>query len=301
MGNLVTVNGAGNLTLTVDQVDLIKRTILQPSKRKATDDELSLFIGQCERTGLDPFSRQIYGVYRWDGRAQAEKMVVQVSIDGFRLIAERTGKYVGQDGPFWCGENGQWHDTWMSKEPPRAAKVIVRKVVSGVVAETPAVAHYDEYVVTTKEGSPSGLWPSKPALMLAKCSEALALRKAFPQELSGLYTSDEMGPDTIVDSGSVTVDRPALTAAAPEPTTPQAESAPEPEIDLRSREEVDELVEAYKQLPFRGADRVEWARNRLVEIGAPEVPDGPPSRRTFQMLSGQQAVEFLGAVEDATT
>ena len=290
--------------LTDDQRGLIKRQILH-GKRPATDDELALFIGQCERTGLDPFARQIYGVFRWDNQSRDEKMVVQISIDGFRLVAERTGKYVGQDGPFWCAPDGVWREIWTDTTPPVAAKVIVKKVIGGQVAETPAVAHYKEYVVTNREGKPSGLWPSKPALMLAKCAEALALRKAFPQELSGLYAAEEMAQadEPIVETMTTTM---TLTPVAElEPAPAAAESTvvdPEPaEPDLRSKAEVDELVEAYKQLPFCGADRVEWARNRLVEIGAPEVPDGPPSRRTFQMLSGQQAVEFLGAVEDATT
>lgn len=171
---------------------LVKQTVLKPSKREATAAELALLAEQAVRTGLDPMARQIYGIYRYDSRAGGEVMTLQVGIDGLRTIAERTGVYLGQSGPYWCGEDGQWSEVWFSKDPPRAAKVIVRKVIAGNVAETPAVAHYDEYVPRKRDGSVMGLWGDKPALMLAKCAEALALRKAFPQDMSGLYTDDEM-------------------------------------------------------------------------------------------------------------
>lgn len=168
----------------------VLHTIVKPRSRSATGEELELFQRTCERTGLDPLARQIYASFRRD-RNGIEHMSIQATIDGLRAIAERSESYLGAAPTQWCGPNGELLEVWLKPEPPLAARVTVRRLVQGHVAETTAVAHWAEYAPDTS--APAGrMWKQMPALMLAKVAEALALRRAFPLQLSGIYTTEEM-------------------------------------------------------------------------------------------------------------
>lgn len=184
---------SNQLTFTEDQVTLIKSQIAP----KATNDELQLFLYQAKRTGLDPLARQIYCIHRKakDNNGNwVEKMTVQTSIDGFRVIAERSGDYGGQSEPEFVEQDG---------------KLIACKItVFRFRGETryPAavgVAYWNEYV--PKEGQDL-MWKKMPHTMLSKVAEALALRKAYPQDLSGLYTNDEMQQADSGQNGQVPED-----------------------------------------------------------------------------------------------
>jgi phage recombination protein Bet len=166
-------------------VALLKRTIAAG----ATNDELALFLHVVQRSGLDPFARQIHCIIR--GRGANRKATFQTSIDGYRLIANRTGLYAGSSDPEY-GYSGDEED-----EHPLWARVTVFKLVGGERCAFTATARWREYAQTfvnydTGEEKLGDLWRRMPFLMLAKCAESLALRKAFPQELSGLYTHEEM-------------------------------------------------------------------------------------------------------------
>lgn len=207
MGAIAKVDTQVATGWTPEQVALIKRTIC----KGANDDELQLFLQQCHRTGLDPFSRQIHAVKRWDSREKREVMTMQTGIDGFRLIAERTGKYAGNDDPIYDVEGA---------EHPGKATVTVWKIVGGIRAPFTRSARWAEFVQTTKEGSPNRFWARMPYLMLGKVAEALALRAAFPQELSGLYTHDEMGQ---ADTDGEIASEPARTMLLTAATTPASQ------------------------------------------------------------------------------
>lgn len=148
----------------------------------------------CQTTGLDPFKRQIHLIERQG------KFTPQTSIDGFRIIRDRSKVYDG-DETFWCGEDGVWTDAWLKNEPPTACKFVL--YVKGRSHPVTAVARWSEYVQTKRDGSVTSMWQRMAAHMLAKVAEALAIRKAFPDDTGGLYTDDEMmQADVIHEDGS---------------------------------------------------------------------------------------------------
>ena len=219
---------------------------------QADKGDLDVFMHYCQRTGLDPFTRQIYMIGRnvRQGNQWVKRWTIQTAIDGARLIArraaDRDGSTYSTSGPFWCGTDGKWVDVWLKPTPPAAAKYVVH--YKG--GDFTGVVRYDAYKAVNKKGEVIGLWGKMADTMLAKCAEALALRKAFPQDLSGLYVSEEMQ--------QADTNQPQATQQEPQTVPPQSQPAPQPQ--LLNQAQIDGIQAGMSELGLTAVKAAEGIR-----------------------------------------
>jgi phage recombination protein Bet len=192
------------------------------NKQPAPDSIIRLILHRCAQLGADPFAKMIYAVER------KGQWTLQCSIDLFRATAETGQGYAGQEGPYWCGDDGIWKDVWLDKKAPRAAKVGVLR--SSFTQPLYSVALFDAYAQSPNESW--SLWHKMPSLMIAKCAEALAIRRAFPAKLSGIYTADEMNQADTISQAPAQVALPP--AAVTQVATPVVIQDPEIMLHLRN-------------------------------------------------------------------
>ncbi len=196
------------------------------NQNQLSETDLKNFAIQCKRTGLDPITRQIYAI------PISGKMTIMASIDGLRLIADRSGLYEGQTQPQWCGQDGVWADVWLKKETPSACKIGVHK--KNFKEPLYAIAIFNEYAKKTY-GDLDFMWKKMPALMIAKVAESLALRKAFPNEMSGIYSTDEM------DQATSTTAREVNTTAAIDGHNSEKKHITEKVADIQGAKSTDQI------------------------------------------------------------
>lgn len=221
---------------TPQQINLITETFRlnlpnykDGRRRELLPHELSIFLHHVKSKRLDPLANQICAVWRWDKRINDYRMTVQTQIDGFRLIAARTGSYAGSDDPVYVVND---------QGVPESATVTVWRMVRGQRCAFTATARWTEYCPA---GDDAGfMWRSKPFLMIGKCAEGLALRKAFPAELSGMYLEEELARGEQEPSPA-----PAAADATPKAPTRQ-ERQGDPQAELWQSAEYRELMKGWK-------------------------------------------------------
>lgn len=243
----------------LDAAGLVKRPARGPVE-PAPKSTVIAFLQHCARTGLDPIARQIYAIER------GGKWTITVSIDGFRLVAQRSGAYAGQTPIEWTADGETWVDVWLSDDPPAAARVGVRR--RGFEEPLVAVARWKSYAVMVPDwqnGQKVGeklspMWDRMPDLMLGKVAEALALRRAFPMELSGLYTEEELDfelsdePAPRTPRASDPVLQPGTRSAQREPIPGEAEEPAETVVEA----DVVEVAPSDNPMELTPEERAEY-------------------------------------------
>lgn len=285
-----TISSLGEFGFSRSQVQLLKSSVLDD---KATDDELLFFGLVCQRTGLDPFAKQIYGVRRYSGGK--EKIIIQVGIDGLRKIADCTGLYAGNDEALFDEGLTLYKHLESQRGFPRCASVTVWKLVQGIRCPFSASASWASYY--PGDGRAGNLWRKFPHLMLGKAAEALALRKAFPMQMSGLHSEEEMEQaDSPVPQGAtkpiIPVDR---TKTLREQLSGKAK-----EKGVRK----EELI-LYSQKQFGKNSSIELTASELEQLSAWLESLGPmpiisanPLTKEY-LVRAQKRIQELELIEDS--
>lgn len=174
----------------------------------AGDGDRAVFLHVCQRTGLDPFARQIYMIGRNEKKSEkrngqwvdvwTKKWTIQTGIDGFRVNRGRAEKREGVRGTLgraiFYDHDGNEYKVWVQPRPPAACEITYTvKDIAGNETPYTSVLRFAEYA-QVKDEKLIAQWASKPAHMLEKCTEADVYRKAFPQDFSGIYLDDTMPP-----------------------------------------------------------------------------------------------------------
>jgi phage recombination protein Bet len=268
---------------TTDQKRLIK-DLLCPGM---SDGELALFAEMCKAKGLDPFSQQIYAIKRSSGDEdesgeRSKKLTIQIGIDGLRVMAERTGKYAGQDPVEWCGTDGKWMPVWLSTTPPIAARASVYK--HGIPRPFVKVALFKEYAQRKRGGALTRMWQTMPANQIAKCAEAGALRLAFPYELGALHEPAEMDHTENPPLETTPAEHQAYTYSGPSAHDVKQPAAPAPP-DVPA--EVQGMMQIITNERSEGAMKVFSAlRDELMRL-----TDEKRGTEIYLALLGKQGVE----------
>lgn len=276
-----------------ERINLIQRTVAAGTTR----DELLMFLYHAKKTGLDPLARQIYIIVR--GKDDKRKATIQASIDGLRLVAERSGNYAGQDAPEFEILDGEMKCT---------IGVYKFNAKGERYCHSTGVAYKSEYMPAAPNDF---MWKTKPHIMLAKVTEALALRKAFPQDLSNVYTEDEMAQADGPIKRSID---PVATEVKPkeiQPATPTSiPSAPSKEAEREETSQPDRPLPATGDDAVLAGDTVDEPfpteqpkRNRINPIidAFEKKILATKADTTFKMIEGEINASVMTAEEKAFT
>lgn len=192
--------------LTERNIDTAVWTTLQNSVFPgAKDESILLAVDYCKARKLDILKKpcHIVPMSVTDAKTGNKNWrdVIMPGIYEQRITAFRTGQMAGQDEPVF-GDT----ITFRGIEAPEWCRVTVYRFINNERCAFSHTEYFSEACATTKEGKPNSMWSKRPRGQLAKCAEAGALRKAFPDELGGVITADEVNEDPINQHGAATPD-----------------------------------------------------------------------------------------------
>jgi phage recombination protein Bet len=286
--------GGAVLALRDDQTWWSKRQLAALKAlgiRNASSEDLLIFLHYCAKTRLDPFSKQIYLLERRakEGNEWVYRQTIQVGIDGFRVVAqraaERQGVYIEYEDTVWFDENQVEYKIWLKTTPPAGARVTVLKVLpDGRKLRFPGVVRFTSYAAYSKDGSYLlAQWGVMEDHMIEKCGEAFALRRAFPNDLGGMYAEEELmhEPPPVLqarqrpaqpDDDFVVTPEGNDTAVTPEPPQGGAAAGDEaPQVDEPARKaQLARLHAIFRECHLGAKNQAETRRAVITGLLNPE-------------------------------